>query len=257
MENTNDYYRKPENKLGGTVKKGLMKKPLTFFLIIVAIIFLMSVFFKIGKIEVKGNSLYSDEEIITASGLQTGDSLFFTNRISAGSRVVIKLPYVDAVSIKRYLPNKLVILVEESNAVGYINIDGELWTISQSGKYLGTVDTEEAAMIAEISGISASNPSEGDILVPAAGDEEKFEYLLAIMEQISGRGMAGDVTAIDMTMVSNAVVEYQHRLTAKLGANEDVEYKFGKLVSAISQIDESGGGELDLTEGNKVYYTPN
>ena len=106
-----------------------VNRPLRFFLVIVAIIFVMSVFFKITKIEVSGNSLYSAEEIIAASGIEEGDNLFFVNRIAAGSRVVVKLPYVDSVKISRGLPNRVTIEVTESNAVGYVSVGDELWSV--------------------------------------------------------------------------------------------------------------------------------
>ena len=91
MSNANDYYRKREDPYKPDLRKNV-NRPLTFFLVIVAIIFVMSVFFKITKIEVRGNSLYSADEIIAASGIEKGDNLFFINRIAAGSRVVVKLP---------------------------------------------------------------------------------------------------------------------------------------------------------------------
>ena len=117
MSNTNDYYSKPSERRESKSPRRTLYRPLTFFLIIVAIIFTMSVFFKVEKIDVSGNSKYSKEQIISASGIHTGDNLFFINRIGAGSRVVVKLPYIDSVKITRSLPNRVTITVEESKAV--------------------------------------------------------------------------------------------------------------------------------------------
>ena len=157
MSNANDYYRKREDPYKPGLRKNV-NRPLTFFLVIVAIILVMSVFFKITKIEVRGNSLYSAEEIIAASGIEEGDNLFFINRIAAGSRVVVKLPYVDSVKINRGLPNLITIEVTESNAVGCIAVGEELWSVSSSGKFLSSIDEKDAEHIASISGITVTKP---------------------------------------------------------------------------------------------------
>lgn len=100
MPNTNDYYQKREDPYKPKFTRNV-NRPLTFFLVIVALVFIMSVFFKVSRIEVKGNSIYTADEVIKASGIETGDNLFFINGIAAGSRVAVKLPYVDSVQINR------------------------------------------------------------------------------------------------------------------------------------------------------------
>lgn len=247
-----------KNKLQNKLKQSeSLKKPGTFFLIIAAIIFLMSISFKISKIEVSGNGLYSDKEVISASGIQTGDNLFFINRIAAGSRVVVKLPYVDSVAITRTLPNKVTIVVQESNAIGYVVASNEYWTISQSGKFLSKIEADETNGIARISGLTIKKPVVGEIITPAKGEEGKFKYLLDIMYQIQTRGMVADITAIDVSNEANPEIGYQDRFSVKLGEMDNTEYKFGKMLSAISQLGKEDAGSMDLSTGDKVYFNPN
>ena len=77
----------------------------------------MSVFFRVAKIEVVGNSIYTAEEVVEASGIGTGDNLFFINRFSAASRIFSKLPYVDKAKVTRALPNRVTITIQESSAM--------------------------------------------------------------------------------------------------------------------------------------------
>ena len=255
MPNTNDYYTKPKNENDRPKIHLSFRKPMKFFLIIASIILIMSVFFQIGKIEVEGNSIYTDKEIIDASGIQIGDNLFFINRIAAGSRTVVKLPYVDAVTITRGLPNRITILVQESNAVGYVNVNGELWSVSGTGKFLGTVEKAEAAYMAEITGITVDKAAVGDTVV--AAEKENCSYLLEILDQIQSRGLTAKITGIDVTDAENPVIVYDNRFTVKLGEKGNTEYKFGKLVAVIGQLGENDAGTLDLADGNKVHYNPN
>ena len=257
MPGTNDKFLIKQKAKENIGKLTALKKPLTFFLIIIAIIFLMSISFEISKIEVSGNMLYSEEEIISASGIQTGDNLFFLNRIAAGSRVVVKLPYVDSVAITRTLPNKVTIVVQESNAIGYVEASGEYWTISQSGKYLAKIESSDTADIARISGLTLKNPVVGEVLTPGDGEEGKFEYLQEIMYQIQTRGMVADISAIDVSNETNPEIGYQNRFTVKLGEMDNTEYKFGKMLSAISQLGAADAGTMDLSTDDKVYFNPN
>lgn len=257
MAGTNDNYMRPTRSPEPKRKRNSLYRPLTFFLIVLAIVMAMSVFFKISRIEVEGNSFYTDDEIISASGIQDGDNLFFLNRIAAGSRIAVKLPYVDSVTLNRGLPNIVRICVVESRAVGCVDIDGVLRSIGSTGKCLGTVDRSDAGDYAVISGIALTPTADGGDFSAADGNEDKLAYLLDILYQIQARQLAGQVTAIDMTDVNDPVLEYGGRFIVKLGANDDTEYKFGKLLSAVSKLGADDVGILDLAEGNTVEYHPN
>ena len=119
--------------------------PIVFFLVIVTTIFVMSIFFRITNIQVEGNTHYTDEEIIQAIDIEEGDNLFFFDRFSALSRVFAKLPYVEEVSVERSLPNKVIITVTESQALAYIALGDEMWSIDHSCKVLGKATEEELA----------------------------------------------------------------------------------------------------------------
>ena len=85
--------------------------PLMFVVVVVAAIFVMSVFFRVEVIEVVGNHHYTAEEIIRAVDIEEGDNLFFFDRFAAVGRAFSKLPYIESVTIERSLPNKVVITV--------------------------------------------------------------------------------------------------------------------------------------------------
>ena len=49
--------------------------PIMFFLVIVSVIFVMSVFFRVSDIQVRGNTHYTDEEIIRAIDIEEATGL--------------------------------------------------------------------------------------------------------------------------------------------------------------------------------------
>lgn len=257
MSNTNDNYNGSARRSDRSSRQRTLYRPLTFFLIIVAIIFTMSVFFKVEKIEVNGNSKYTKEQIISASGIHTGDNLFFINRIGAGSRVVVKLPYIDSVKITRSLPNSVTITVEESNAVACIEAKGELWSISRTGKFLSKLSDKEAALLAQVKGLNAGEPQVGELITVSDDEKPKLDYLLDILYQVQARGLVDKVANINMTNVADVSFEYDDRFVVKLGENNNTEYKFGKLLSAVSQLKVDDAGTLELSDSNKVTFRPN
>ncbi len=256
MSNTNDYYRKREDPYKPKLNRNV-NRPLTFFLVIVAIIFIMSLFFTVSRIEVRGNSRYTAEEIITASGIEEGDNLFFINGIAAGSRVAVKLPYVETVQINRGLPNLVVIEVVESSAVGCVKVGDELWSVSSSGKFLSSISQSDSENIAMISGITVTEAEVGEHISAGEGESAKLSYLIDILYQIKARGLVGKVTAIDLSDAANPTFVYDGRFLVKLGAMDNTEYKFGKMLSAVSQLSADDAGTMDVSTEDKVIFNPN
>jgi cell division protein FtsQ len=238
-------------------KRGGWYPVLSFIIIIIAVIFAMSVFFKVSKITVVGNSMYTQQQVIDASGIEAGDNLFFINRISAGSRIIEKLPYIESASITRGLPNRVTITVSESQAIAYIQLDSDKWIIDRSGKVLGKAEDTDAASLIRVDGITLQQPVVGEKAPTAAEDAAKMTYLADILDQIQTRGMQGYITELDMSTISNPSFDYMGRFTVKLGSDENIGYKFGMLQSAVDGLKESDSGTIDLSIDKQAHFSPN
>jgi cell division protein FtsQ len=237
-------------------RRGALYAPLALIIICAAIIMGMSVFFRVSKIEVSGNSLYTEEEIIEASGIEKGDNLFFINRFSAVSHIFSHLPYIEEASVTRGLPNRVIIEVSESIATAYVTVDTQCWTIDRNCKLLSTVEPVDAAGLIKVTGVVPINPEIGNVIAPGEADDPKVLYLADILDQIQKRGMTSDITWIDISAVANPSFDYQGRFTVKLGPNENTEYKFGMLISAVSQLTAGDKGTIDLSIDKKVHFSP-
>ena len=235
---------------------GDSKSPLIFLLICAALVLGMSVFFRVAKIEVVGNSIYTAEEVVEASGIGTGDNLFFINRFSAASRIFSKLPYVDKAKVTRALPNRVTITIQESSAMAYVQADGGYWVLDQNCKLLKSVTESELTGLARVDGITPVEPKVGEVLNAGEADAPKVTYLAAILGQLLTRDMASKVTVIDLSDASNPGFTYDGRFTVRLGANENVEYKFGMLQSAVSQLTASDAGTIDLSIDKRAHFSP-
>ncbi len=236
-------------------KRSALFAPLSFLIICAALVFAMSVFFRVSGIEVEGNSLYSREEIIEASGIEEGDNLFFINRFSAISRIFAKLPYVEKAVINRTLPNKLVIVVSESRPIACASAEDGTWAIDRSCKLLSKADGADLRGLIRIEGLTPIAPEAGQIIAPGEAESPKVSYLSEILTQIESLGLRDRITYIDMSGISNPTFDYIGRFTVKLGTNENVEYKFQCLLSAVDALSEGDRGTLDLSIDKRAHLT--
>ena len=99
-------------------------------------------------------------------------------------------------------------------------------------------------------------PKVGEVLNAGEADAPKVTYLAAILGQLLTRDMASKVTVIDLSDASNPGFTYDGRFTVRLGANENVEYKFGMLQSAVSQLTASDAGTIDLSIDKRAHFSP-
>ena len=230
--------------------------PIMFFLVIVAVIFVMSVFFRVSDIQVVGNSHYSDEEIIRAIDIEEGDNLFFFDRFAALSRVFAKLPYVDEVTVERSLPNRVIITVTESQALAYIVLGEEKWTIDHNCKVLGKANDDELRGLIPIEGISPGTLMIGETLETADKDEKIVGYIAEVLDQLEARGMYDEVGRIDFSDPKHVEFTYQDKFTVRIGDASRVEHKFGMLVSVLSQLMEGDVGIINVEDGNTARFSP-
>ena len=161
---------------------GVGSRLLIMAAIVAAVIFGVAIFFKVNTVEVQGNTIYSAEEIRSASGIQKGDNLFTLNKEAAAGSIKASLPYVETVSIIRFLPDKIVIEVKESDATFAVTTDtNTTWLINSVGKALEQISDSapDSALTAEPSAPDTETPVEEPVEQPVentgsenAGGEE-------------------------------------------------------------------------------------
>lgn len=230
--------------------------PAKFLLACVVLIFLVSIFLQVGTIEVTGNSHYTANEIIQAAGIEEGDNLFFVNRFSAVSGIMAKLPYVESVEIATQLPGTVIIEITESQALAWVELEGQRWVLDRSCKVLTQADRNETSELIRVIGVTPVNPSVNNTL-EHSGDADVVTTLSEILDQVQRRGMAGTVDYVDVTDISAPVISVEGRFAVQFGSSETIDYQFGKLVSALSQLTSADRGTLDVSAaGEEVTFSP-
>ena len=70
---------------------GMGAKLLIMAAVVAAVVFGVAIFFKVGRVEVQGNTIYSSEKIMEASGLELGDNLLTVSRARVAGNVKAEL----------------------------------------------------------------------------------------------------------------------------------------------------------------------
>ena len=244
----------PQSKLKRTSP---LYGPMALVLIFLVAILVISLFFRVSEIEVINASDYTDQEIIRAIDIEEGDNLFFFDRFAAIGRAFSKLPYIETVTVERSLPNKVVITVEESTALAYLELGDEQWTLDHGCKVLGKAIDSELQFLIPVVGIHPGTLLIGEQMQTEDQDLETVEYLAEVLYQIQARGLDSKINRVDFSDPDSPQVVYDGKYTFVLGRHTNTEYKFGMLVTAMGLLKEGDVGLLDVSDGATVHFIPN
>lgn len=227
----------------------------TFFLVIAAAVTLsLTVLFRIDTIRVENTSAYSQEEILEACGIQTGENLFLADVDKASQEIDETLPYTGGVSVTRKLPATLAITVEEPVLSAAFEQDGKYIVLSNEEKVVQITDTQPSGCPV-VAGLKLKDPKEGQ--KATADDAKTLDALNKITKTLESCQLS-DITRIDVSDIYQMMVVYQGRIRIILGTSNDLDTKISAAKKIVEEeLDEKEKGELDVSltrDLKKAYY---
>ena len=131
-------------RLGFQGKRTMLLAVLVCILILFLALMVYKVFFVISDIRIEGETQYSQQEIVQASGVSQGENLFsFSSRVVM-DEVTLRLPYIHMLKVDRTIPDSVLFTVAEETAVFWTELYGEIWSVSSSLRLLEPISREEA-----------------------------------------------------------------------------------------------------------------
>ena len=257
------YKTKSDQVLSSSEYRKLMKKRrdavliagILVFACVVAVLCL-NAFLKVAEIRVENEAIrYTDEQIVTASGIQTEDSLLGINKRSVCAHIERQLPYIGEAHISIRVPDTVVISVQYTQAKLCVSAPDGYVLLDHSGKVLQTAVGVPADYIAEVTGAGLKKAVPGE--KAEFEDENMFGYVTGLAQAFEENGITG-VTAYNFSRLTDVVVEINYNTDVKLGSISKAvnNLKFGKEVidRTLSQLRGSTSKMvIDLTEGDKAY----
>lgn len=238
---------------------GFLYKVLSLIIILVVVAAGCAIFFRVNKIEVVGESKYTAEQIIAASGIEPGDNLFLLPQFSSAKQILTELPYVDAVNPRWVLPDKVVITVTECTPAAVVQGGGSWWIIDAKGKLLEEVSSGQQRDLATVTGITALLPTAGTKLAVESEFKVKLQSLKELMQALDGRGMLSKVTSFDLSGSGNILMGYDGRFTVKLPLTMEAGGFANRVLAlerTLEQLQPNESGDIDLTRDDKIYFDP-
>ena len=248
----------------------------TVFAVVLALVFGMSIFFKVETVKVAGVDKYTEYQIKQASGIEKGDSTMGLNKAVISSRIMQKLPYVESVQVGVSLPGTVNIKIKELTVTYAITDQNDAWWLmSADGKIVEKINGGDATTHTKILGVSLQDPQLAEQAVayepgPSVDENgqtipvtvyaaERLDMVQNILQELEKLGMLGGIASVDVTRMDGITIWYGDQYEISLGDDSQLSYKLGMIQGAIEQVGEYRTGNLDVTftiQPDKVIFTP-
>ena len=206
----------------------------------------LTVWFDVSEFSITGETSYTAEQIVSASGITVGDNLFRLSTDKAGRRIEQALPYIKTAEIKRSFPNKVKISVTETNEYAALKTDSGYAIVDPDFKIL-TVLEERPEGLMLINGVNTGNTVVG--CSTEFSDGQQKSALKQLINLISAYSF--NVTAIDVESMVGITFVIEDRLYIKLGSYSNIEGKIIHLDAMLKSMSDEVRGSISLTEWNE------
>lgn len=235
---------------------------ITVVAVVLALLFGMSIFFKVDRVEVYGADKYTLEQIMDASGIRIGENLLTLNKQRMCANIEENLRYIQSVRVGRRLPGTVIFYVTELNVTYSIrDQQGNWWRISANGKVLDQCTATDAQELTNVVGVVLQSPKVGEQAVAyepprdsqnggvvTVYEADKLKTALDVLSNMEKYGFIGNVIAkLDVSDLGNIQMWYKTRFQIKLGDGSRLSEKLDLLSRMIAQEAPNTTGILDAS----------
>ena len=237
---------------------------LAFVSFVLGLIFaLYSPVFNIQSIDVIGQNKFSKDEIIRMSYIQRGSNIFKLNASQAVERIEHD-PYIESAIVKRNLPNKININIEERKPIALVPLMGSYILIDKNGIAVETKTQIEEKTLVSIKGLKFETFSLGKPIVE--GNSKNLKVALAILTMIQEdvllvKDLLAKMDYINVSNLDEITMYIDKRFDVKLGSASELEssglckYRLELLRSILVKNLKDDIGEIYLI-GDKPRFVP-
>ena len=232
------------------------RKFLSFIIISAAVVLLMSLsykfFFVVSAVTVEGAESYTQEEIVSAAGLDKPKNLFsFSSRV-AGDSIRFYCPKISKTDFDRTIPNKVSIAVEEETPTYYAEIYGDLYGISDSLRIIEKLKPEECAGLTKLKLQQVEYAVSGGKIQLVSARAQNFLEDLSAMLNLSP--LKDRLTQIDLRNDFDIVMVAENKYKLLFGTQDEFDIKI-RLAAAMLEDDIFKGGSkaiINLEDTSKT-----
>ncbi|MBQ8965054.1 FtsQ-type POTRA domain-containing protein [Ruminococcus sp.] len=227
---------------------------------VIILILCMTVFFNVSEVEIKGVTLYTEDQIVSVGGIYDNMNLVRTDVARAEKRLTDNLVYIDKVKVTKSYPSTVVIDCTEAVKAADIEYEGGYYVLSTSGRILEADNPAPTGGIPVITGFRFYTGQDRIDNGEELTDEEIFAFrdagadlrseddysdkiVMDLLKELEKQEYE-DVLTIDITSRANIIMNIGDRLDIKLGSSADIDYKLSYFKAVMGKLVKDYEGTL-------------
>lgn len=223
-----------EKKKQRKKKKKRLNKFLLFIITIILFYLLVfkTDFFIVSDIIVEGNKKLRVDSIVKASTCNVGENIFRIDT-EKGENNLKLIPYVKNCKIKRQLPDKIIIEIEERREVAVIEYLEYTIYIDSEGYVLKIDNSEKEVKLPKITGLNMVHFEEGSNIYQD-NSIGKLEDFITYSEDLK---VFNRIDEVDVSNKEDINIRLNNGTLVAFGPLNDVKYKLSFLVEILEDIE--------------------
>ena len=212
-----------------------------FLLVITCVILCLTVLFPINNLSAKGSKIYTQKQIIAASGIYVGDNLFTVSENKILTSLKSKLPFVEKVKIKRTLPDALEIVVSDAKEYACYVFKDKYYSVSSDGWVLESYEKQpENVFLIICKDVKCQVGKQ--IEFTNSVNSQTANDIVKLLEKSKI-----DIDNVDITDEINLKAKVDGRFIVNFGTVNSLEQKVKHLKSMMENIEKNKSGRINLT----------
>ncbi|MEL5865005.1 cell division protein FtsQ/DivIB [Clostridium cochlearium] len=238
-------------------KKKRRKKLIVFSVLLISIFITLCFkhpFFNVKIVDVKGNKNIKKELIIKSSEIRSDNNIFYLNLNNVKNNIMSN-PYILNAEVKRKLPNKILINIEERKALYYIEKDKKFYIIDNNGYVLEERNNIKNMKLVKLDGVKKKDYKIGEPILEQGNIRIKFIKNLASL--IDKKDNNYEISIVNIENMNNIKLKYRN-IQIILGDDEELDTKLNKAFNILLQKEEIRGakeGYINVSfKGNPIVF---
>ncbi|MFQ8997944.1 FtsQ-type POTRA domain-containing protein [Allofournierella massiliensis] len=266
-------------------RRNLLMAFLGLLVVGIGVVLSLTVLFKVEIFRIENmdestpanTGIYTEDAILGALGVPVGENMFQFSAAQKEKSMVVSLPYLERVEIRRRLPSTLVIRVEPAVETWCAQSDSGWLTLSDGLKIMAIGETQPEGLPALLgldieapvagyylklatpnatatpapaaSGVSSSQTSStASTSSPSTGEEnghDPLEDVNRLLELLWTYELKDDCTSIQFGEANELYFIYQNRAKVLLGTFNNLDYKLKFAAYLLHNEDGKGIGDTE------------
>ena len=253
-------------KSNGKLRRILLSKQFCITVMVImsllALICLVKVvlgFMPVKHFTVKGETHYDITEIISASGIRSGDKLYRIDEKEAFQKLVKGCPYIKSVKIKQVFPTTVCFVIEEQEPGWYVQVGKDIYGLDYDMKVLLESYIEQDFIDHELTKLVLPELEEvivGELPRFASDDEQLRKETLKIIDAFRTHKIKERLTGLDLSNRFEIKLEIDNAYEIYFGDMKNFDIKMQFLTEVLKQASEKygfSGGTINWDEARNNF----